>query len=135
MRKSLPAGATKRNEFGARIRRIRTERKLTLDELSKLTRIPVSTLSRVEKRAEDLSCWDPNAVWRCAISRPVCCSCEDKRGHRLESIVCRGRSASSPSVTLSDVLAGTTDCSITTVEFLGSDRRNSDQRPTTGPAV
>lgn len=46
--KSLPVSAAKRSEFGNRIRKIRTERKLTLEKVSKLTRIPASTLSRVE---------------------------------------------------------------------------------------
>jgi len=51
----MPAGSSLRTELGARIRKIRTDKGLTGQELAKLSKISATYLSEVERGLSDVS--------------------------------------------------------------------------------
>jgi transcriptional regulator with XRE-family HTH domain len=51
----MPAGSTLRSELGARIRKLRTDKGLTGQELARLTKISATYLSEVERGLSDVS--------------------------------------------------------------------------------
>ncbi|PKL23527.1 MAG: hypothetical protein CVV47_14950 [Spirochaetae bacterium HGW-Spirochaetae-3] len=51
----MPTGSSLRSELGARIRKIRTDKRLTGQELAKLSKISATYLSEVERGLSDVS--------------------------------------------------------------------------------